>query len=1135
MLPTKRHLFSGLALAVILVWASHRSQSLRPAQPTLTVSTTGSWQQDGGYPSELFLNAAGIRLWGSWSGADDYTGTIELGPFPAPRILHFGLSGYPNRGGNDLQVRLDGTAETMPFKDVEIGERWRVIHLELPSAWVGRPIRISGRDQAKGAGGWFGISEPLHGGRGEGGNALLESLAAWLVNGLLLGGIYLAAARWLLAHPTLAPPWIPLAAGAITAAAGYLAFWAYLGNSLLGGIVSWTLLAAGWVFNFKLHSPSDQSESAREVRTVLTLTLAIGALHLTCLHLYASSLDFYSLAANRYREAMPSDNELPHTLAARLFGNKPIKDPIDQWNPSDRPPLQTGWQLLTWPAGKILQLDRKTFSGTAAVWLQLLWVAGAYGLLRSLGVVRARATAWVAVFALSGFFIQNTVYTWPKLSAGAFALGAFALIFLPAPGARLRPTGTWSAAFAALAWLSHGGVAFSFLPLTPWLLWRILRGAGRAWLPGCALLLLLVLPWLAFQKFYDPPANRLFKWHLGGQEAIDPRGTWETIRDSYEKIGWSGAWANKVANFKFQLLGDARPLGPLDLPNTLERRQQEFFIPLHALTWWPAVALLALALTRRSVGQPVRGLVVVGGWLSATGIGWCLLMFSPSTAYVHQGSYAMMMGLFVLFSVFIEQSARGWCFALAGAQTLSLATTWLGPNHVIHGPATGLPLTILATAALIGVVVHALRQSPDEADRLPTKTAPSSIERCATRLRAWWQDPHLNIGVLLALALILFLRKPHALLVPQLWAEDGSIFLNEQEFVGAGAALLPYMGYLHTLPRMIAWLGAQGLDPAGWPAFYNGVSFAIWGAVLARLFTSRFNLPGKPWLALAFVLVPHSGEVFFNVTNLQWITAFVLFQQTVIAAPRSRGEALGDFVILLVVALTGPFVIVFLPLFVWRWWRSRQTSDVLGLAVAALGAAIQAWFIVKTGPKFEFHAAAFQLWPAVVVVMRRLVVWPLFGRELALSFSPLLIGLGGSLSLLGALAWSLRPGPRRLLHAQIIAACLFVVFAAVYRTRPDTWAGDNFEFGDRYFYIPRVLLAWLLIAEFDARSKLIALSARLAGLAILTVHLANYSLPAPPNYHWAEHCAPIRQGVPANIPTLPEGWTLEYRGRPPAR
>ncbi len=118
-----------------------------------------------------------------------------------------------------------------------------------------------------------------------------------------------------------------------------------------------------------------------------------------------------------------------------------------------------------------------------------------------------------------------------------------------------------------------------------------------------------------------------------------------------------------------------------------------------------------------------------------------------------------------------------------------------------------------------------------------------------------------------------------------------------------------------------------------------------------------------------------------------------------------------------------------------------------------------------------------------------------------------------------------------MLRAQILAAFVLIVVAGVYRTRPDTWASDNLDFGDRYFYIPRVLLGWLLIWEFDAVPRIAANIARLLCLATVFMHVSQYSLPAPKNYHWAEHVDPIRRGVPANIPILPEDWTLEYRGR----
>jgi hypothetical protein len=48
----------------------------------------------------------------------------------------------------------------------------------------------------------------------------------------------------------------------------------------------------------------------------------------------------------------------------------------------------------------------------------------------------------------------------------------------------------------------------------------------------------------------------------------------------------------------------------------------------------------------------------------------------------------------------------------------------------------------------------------------------------------------------------------------------------------------------------------------------------------------------------------------------------------------------------------------------------------------------------------------------------------------------------------------------------------------------------------------------------------------------ILLHLPHFMLPAPPDYRWAEHCDAIRRGVPANIHTLPEGWWIEYPGRP---
>ena len=1216
MFPGKRHLLIGLAVCACLHLASICTRRIAPAYADVPFATEGSFERDGQYPGEAFAGAAKVRAWGSWSGSDDNMGSIAIGPFPAPRILRFGISGYPSYEDNFLRVERADGSHSIRIKTEDARESWAVVDFELPAEWKGRPIRIIAHDTAKGVGGWLAITEPIRGGRSDGNNALIQSLAAFAINGLLLGVVYCAAAGQLVPDwsrgapiaendqnaarstssglqdsggaraphphpihglrdsPGLPPHWIPLAAGAVVALCGYLAFWAYFANALIGVIFSWTVIATAtlMIVRQRRERHSDPASApTRDVTTVLTLMAAIGAFYLGLLHLFPTSHDFYTLAANRYREALPSDNMLPHTTAERLFTSEPLKNPLDEWLSSDRPPLQSGWQLLTWPAGKLLGIDRRTASGTSAMWFQLLWVAAAYGLLRSFAVERTRAAGWIAAMTLAGFFVQNTTYTWPKLSAGALACGMFGLLFLLPSGTSKRTAAIWAALFAALAWLSHGGVGFSFLALVPLLACAGRRGAWRAWGPGAVAALILISPWLAYQTFHDPPANRLVKWHLAGEPGKDSRGTWQTLRENYAKIGWREAWSNKVSNFHAQVFGDWNHLFDYSAATAGDRRHQEFFYPGRALTWWPILALFAIVITRRRIFTPPRDFLLLAGWLLLTIFIWCLLMFGLYQAVVHHGSYAVMIGWFVFFSVVLDRCGRGWLALLTGLQAVTLATTWVLGNPTINGPAAGL-IFVVGTGGVVGwFVLRALterggvhsvswgrgasaafgsdRMSPSVAPRLqpdyaagasrpqeetsePALALASRTERISAGFRAWWANPRITFWALAACALVLALRKPHVLHTPQLYAEDGSIFLMQADLHGTSALVMPYMGYLHTLPRLIAWLTPKLFDPAWWPAFYNGVSFLIWLAVLARLFTSRFDLPGKPWLAFALIAVPHSGEVFFNVTNLQWLTAFVLIQQVLILPPKTNAQRVGDLLILAMVTLTGPFGVAFLPLFIWRWWRDRRPDNAAALGVVLLGAAIQVWFVIQTGPRFEYQSQPLRLWNMLEILARRIVVWPAFGTDLAFSMAPALVAAIGVTIALALIAWSLRPHPRRRLRAPIVVALGLITLAAMYRTRPDTWASDNVDYGDRYFYIPRVLVAWLLIWEFDAVPRWIANLARVVCVTVLLLHLRSYTIRAPVNYHWAEHVEPIRKGVRADIPTLPEGWTLDYRGRP---
>ncbi len=166
------------------------------------------------------------------------------------------------------------------------------------------------------------------------------------------------------------------------------------------------------------------------------------------------------------------------------------------------------------------------------------------------------------------------------------------------------------------------------------------------------------------------------------------------------------------------------------------------------------------------------------------------------------------------------------------------------------------------------------------------------------------------------------------------------------------------------------------------------------------------------------------------------------------------------------------------------------------------------------------------------VLGSRLLVWSFFGPA-AVALVPDLARIVLAVTFLSAVAvWALRSHALRPARLTILLTFAVLLIACLARVRPDTWERDDLFNGDRYFYLPRLLLVWLLILEFTTPRRAIAWTARTLVTVGFAVHLHMFVSPAPPNYHWADHCEPLRRGTPANIKTLPEGWWIEYPGRP---
>lgn len=707
-----RYLLLAVALGLACHFASQGEYRIRPAYSEVSARTEGVFPEGRGWGDDKPLPAyRPVRAWGSWAGSDANTGSLTLGPFVAPDRIRFGLRGYP-WAGNEFYLELPATGERVLMSLPGVGESWRIVDHAVPAAWRGEPILLQALDKGVGHAGWIAITEPIVGDRSGTLAPFLTTLAAGLINTALLGLLWLAAYRLIPRLGDLPAYWQPLLATAFVALAGYLAFWAFFASPLIGKLCLGVLYTAAIVALVQMRKMPATPERQRAQRDVLRLSLLIGTLYVALLHVFPSAIEFYELSANRFRHSLPADNSIPYAMARRLHAGESLRSPplFGDWISSDRPPLQSGWELLTLPITSALKLDGEVSSGTAAIWFQLAWVPAAYGLLQALGLSVVRACGWTALLACTGFLLQNTAFPWPKLAAAAFACGAFALWVFPSTRT-LRMT-LVGAGLAALAWLAHGGVAFSFLVLVPWVLWRMLCGDWRTWLAAAAVFFVMVLPWTAYQRFYDPPGNRLLKWHLAGQIELDSRGVVQTLRENYAKLDTQAHLNARAENFAMQK-GQWPSLFTISESERVTRRNAEFFHSSRALTWWAFAVVLAPLVWWRIRGADTarRAHLTTLLWVAFTVPVWCLLMFTPQSAILHQGSYAMMLAAFVLLSTWFDLAGRWVLGVVAALQLVTFLTAWAVASPVVGGAPRYFPMVLAATAGvgLIAYIVQALR------------------------------------------------------------------------------------------------------------------------------------------------------------------------------------------------------------------------------------------------------------------------------------------------------------------------------------------------------------------------------------------------------------------------------------------
>lgn len=388
-------------------------------------------------------------------------------------------------------------------------------------------------------------------------------------------------------------------------------------------------------------------------------------------------------------------------------------------------------------------------------------------------------------------------------------------------------------------------------------------------------------------------------------------------------------------------------------------------------------------------------------------------------------------------------------------------------------------------------------------------------------------------GTIAAVGFILCLRKPDSLRNPQFVAEDGTIFFIGARQLGIQSLLTPYGGYLHVLPRFVAF-AAGFFDPLWTPTVYNSVALCFDVVAIAMLFSPRVKLPAKPVLAFSFALVPHDGEVFLSLTNIQWCLALVLILLLLQDDPSTASQRWLDRSAISMCGLTGPFICFLSPLFVMRAALRRTRESAMLAIFGLIVAAIQAGYIYTDRSHFTRFAPADPRGLIFSMVTRLFgTFWTGYGT-VAAAYVSFWIAISIAVTTFG-IWFSFRSGEWRYQRMMLTLAWLcFVVPVAMKFLHEASVIRDPGN-GDRYFFLPHVLLAWLLvIACVQMSGWLRAIPVTLLA-ASLVFNLPYISVAPLRDFAWAKHVQPVRDGESFEIPINPNGLIMEGRAmdRPP--
>ncbi len=194
-------------------------------------------------------------------------------------------------------------------------------------------------------------------------------------------------------------------------------------------------------------------------------------------------------------------------------------------------------------------------------------------------------------------------------------------------------------------------------------------------------------------------------------------------------------------------------------------------------------------------------------------------------------------------------------------------------------------------------------------------------------------------------SLLYLIRSWQYIRVPQLYAEDGSVWLANAYNSGAKSILAPYAGFAHTSERIFAYLVSM-LPLQIAPILFNMAGFGLFILMCYYLFSFRTkiftNNYQKIFMALSLGLLANFNEFFFNFSNSIFLLGIVGLSIYLITPSKYRLVNLIEKLLFILACLTLPFAWFYLLIIGFEWfWRKKYNlffliSSVIGSIIQVL-------------------------------------------------------------------------------------------------------------------------------------------------------------------------------------------------------